>query len=499
MNFPKPNSQWPPKKLTDAFNLMAASAKWWEGNPSTLESFFKTHPTQYSGGVVGKVSRFFWGSPNKGNTKKLHAPLPADIVQKSAALLFETAPNFSIADNGGNDAARERIDLMLNTEDFVANALIAAESCAALGGVYGKIVWSQDISETPWVHWVEADSVLPEWKYGRLVACTFVEELAKQDKNHVWRLFSRHIPGYIEYSLYQGDRNNVGIPKPLDEHPDTIGLIDLLEDGYRVPTGADGICAVYIPNARPNVSFRHNGQLRPLGRPDISEDLFEWFDMLDEAWTSLKRDLRVGGTRITVPEYMLKTEGFGQGKTFDYGDEVFTAFKASPDSNMNPTLFQPTIRVEEHLALIEGIVRQILQRANYSPMSFGMDTDGVGQPTAREITARNQETIQTWRAKTRYWRFGLQQLAADLLAVDNFLNNTGAELTKPIQIDFQAPSEETLLEKAQTVQALDSARAISTEEKVAMVHPEWDDNRKQAEVELIKTENALPCIAAHPP
>ena len=42
------------------------------------------------------------------------------------------------------------------------------------------------------------------------------------------------------------------------------------------------------------------------------------------------------------------------------------------------------------------------------------------------------------------------------------------------------------------MQALDSARAISTEEKVAMVHPEWDDNRKQAEVELIKTENALP-------
>ena len=53
-----------------------------------------------------------------------------------------------------------------------------------------------------------------------------------------------------------------------------------------------------------------------------------------------------------------------------------------------------------------------------------------------------------------------------------------------------APVQETMLDKASTVQALDAARAISTQQKIDMLHHEWDEQDKQAEVDRIIAEQA---------
>lgn len=491
MTLPANNTSWPPKPLAPAFDLMAEASNWWQGDPKQLDAHFKNRPSQFAGGVVGAASRFFWGDPHMSVRNKLHVPLAADIAHKSASLLFDTAPTFSIADGGGNEQAQERLDMLVNTEQFVSDALVGAESCAALGGVYGKVVWDSTVSETPWIAWVDADSVIPEWQYGRLVAATFVEQLAAKGDKHTYRLLSRYSAGWIEYGLYQGTEDNLGRVVNLTEHPATTGLADIVTDGGMVETGATGSCVAYIPNAVPNVAFRHDGQLRPFGRPDVAPDTYPLLHFLDEAWSSLKRDMRLGASRITIPEHMTRTEGFGRGKSFDMDDEVFVQVKTTPDSGVKPELFQPTIRVSDHLALIEGIVRQVLQRCNYSQMSFGMDSDGTGQLTAREIESRMRETMQTWKAKSRHWRTGLQSLVMDLVQVDALLNSTGAELTEPPEIEFYKPTQETMLDRGLTVQALETARAVSTEEKVAMLHPEWDDARRAHETDLILAENQI--------
>ncbi|MFS0188825.1 hypothetical protein ACWWUY_02675 [Corynebacterium striatum] len=51
-----------------------------------------------------------------------------------------------------------------------------------------------------------------------------------------------------------------------------------------------------------------------------------------------------------------------------------------------------------------------------------------------------------------------------------------------------APVQETMLDKAQTVQALDAARAISTEQKLNLLYPEWDEEDKAEEVAKILAE-----------
>ena len=86
-------------------------------------------------------------------------------------------------------------------------------------------------------------------------------------------------------------------------------------------------------------------------------------------------------------------------------------------------------------------------------------------------------------------RAGLSELSNALLEVHAWLHN----LTPPkarVKVDMTAPVQETMLDKASTVQALDAARAISTQQKIDMLHDEWDEEDKQAEVDRIIAEQA---------
>ena len=58
------------------------------------------------------------------------------------------------------------------------------------------------------------------------------------------------------------------------------------------------------------------------------------------------------------------------------------------------------------------------------------------------------------------------------------------------RVEMERPVQETPLDRAQTIQALDAARSASTETKVAMQWPEWDADMQAQEVERIKTEQA---------
>lgn len=489
MSFPAPNSDWPLPVTLPVMDAVGEASAWWEGDTSRLRSQYGGHvrPSQYMGGMVGAVSRFFWGSPPaEGDTgRKLHLPLAADIANTSASLLFETPPTFRVAEDGGNDQAQERLDALLNNDQFPASLLIGAESGAALGGVYWRIQWDRAVSDDPWIDWADTDSVIPEWRNGRLAAATFVEELPKQGKN-IHRLLTRYSPGRIEYQLYEGQDTNLGKVVPFAEHPSTEGLNVDMNSG--VDTGTRRIPAGYVPNARPWVQFRKQGQLRPHGRPDLSPDLFPLFDFLDETWTSLQREIHVSKARVVLPEYMLDKPGLGKGQHFNADKTFYDGVNAPRDVDLKPEFFQPDIRVEQLLATSDAIVREVLRRSNYSPVTFGLESPGSGQMTAREVEAQYKASVQTWKAKSRYWRPELADAAVALIEVDQMLNKHGAKLTTVPTVDMSPPVQKTMLDKAQTVQALDAARAISTETKVDMLWPEWDDTRRETEVERINAQ-----------
>lgn len=490
MSLPTPGTEWPPKKWAPVTQMINDAALWWEGDTKSLDSHYAgadfNRPSQFAGGVVGSVSRFFWGAPTPQGQKnrKVHLPLAADLAYTSSSLLFDTPPTFTVDDEHWQD----RLDTMLNNDTFPADLLVMGESCAALGGAFGRVMWDTNVSPDPWIDFVDADSAFPEFSYGKLTGITFVEELPAQDENGVWRLFSHYTAGRIEYGLYEGKPDNAGSLMPLTDHPATSALADIVDSQGGIDSHTTGIAAAYFPNALPVVEFRKDGQLRNIGRPDISPDLYSLFDTLDEIWTDIRREMRLGKMRATVPEHWLDQQGFGKGQAFDIDREFYDGMNIAPSENAGAQFFQPSLRFEQYLKLAEQTVLEILRRANYSPSTFGMGTNTT-QKTAREVEAEYQASIQTWKAKSRYMRAGLSQLADALLEVDAWLNG-GTLPTERVKVDMAAPVKETMLDKAQTIQALDAARSISTDEKMNLLHPEWDEKDKAEEVSKILAEQS---------
>lgn len=489
MTLPVPGTPWPPKKWGPVNSMVSHASVWWQGDSRQLDSHYAGSPTyrdsQFQGGVVGAVSRFFWGAPTpKGqSTRKLHLPLAADIAATSATLLFDTPPTFKVDGDG-----QDRLDHMLNDDLFPAKLLVMGESAAALGGVYGRIMWDTDVKEHPWIDFVDADAAYPEFSYGELTAVTFVEELAPTDEKHTWRLLSRYVPGRIQYGLYMGNADNLGHAMGLADHDATRGLAQLVDADSSIESHTTGIAATYIPNALPVVGFRRDGQLKHIGRPDLSPDLYGLFDLLDETWTDIRREMRLGRQRATVPEHWLDRGKFGGGMAFDEDREFFTTVNARPDESAGINFYQPSLRFDSYLKLAEQTVLEVLRRANYSPATFGIAGSNAAQKTAREIEAEYQSSVQTWKAKSRYVRAGLSHLANGLLEVDAWLNNRTTP-TEKVTVQMVPPVQETMLDKASTIQALDAARAISTEEKVGMLRADWSQAQIDAEVERIRAEN----------
>ena len=490
MSLPKPGTAWPPKRWAPVTKMIGDAAVWWEGDPKQLDSAYAgghhVRPSQYAGGVVGAASRFFWGTPTPAgkNHRKVHLPLAADIAATSASLLFETPPTFAT----GDEAQDARLDALFNNDSFPADLLVMGESLSALGGAFGRVMWDSNVSPHPWIEFVDADSAFPEFSYGRLTAVTFHEELEALDEKHVWRLFSRYTAGRIEYGLYEGDSTNVGRLQPLTSHPTTEGLANILDAYSGIDSHTTGIAAAYAPNVRPVVGLRKDGQLRNIGRPDLSPDLYGLFDLLDEIWSDIRKEMKLGKGRAVVPESWLNQHKLGQGQSFDVDREFYDGMNQPPGEATGAQFFQPSLRFDKYLQLADSTVLEILRRANFSPATFGITNDGAAK-TATEINSEYRASMQTWKHKSRYVRAALSSLATSALEVDAWLNGHTAP-SEPVKVTMAPPVQETLLEKAQTVQALDSARAISTEQKIDMLHVEWSEEEKGEEVDRIKAEQA---------
>ena len=172
--------------------------------------------------------------------------------------------------------------------------------------------WDEDFSDKVELAAVAADSAVPEWRYGRLVAVTF------------WTVVQRRrrclpAPGT---ALARQDRTRTvlrdrrrtwgqGRPRTI---PDTAWVADVAPEGV-IDTGVKGLTAAYAPNVRPNRLWRNTPGLSALGRSDF-DGLEPLFDALDQSYSSWVRDLDLAKARIFIDENILCQPRTGQGREF---------------------------------------------------------------------------------------------------------------------------------------------------------------------------------------
>jgi A118 family predicted phage portal protein len=411
---------------------------------------------------------------------RLHVPLPGDIASTSADLLFAEMPAVKVTDA----TTQKRLDDLLDRGRMQQTLLGAAEQAAALSGVFLRTTWDQTLADYPLITVMQPDSALPEFRFGMLRAVNFWRQLSSGHADVVFRHIERHESGRVVHALYQGTGDNIGRTVPLTEHPDTADLVDSLDsDGQSIITGIRELTASYVPNMLPNRLQR----TAPVGRSDYAAPLHDLFDSLDEVWTSWMRDIRLARGRLIVPDGYLRDNGPGNGSTFDEDAEVYAALKIPPsEAGQSITLAQFGIRVAEHQATAEALVRQAAQSAGYSAQSFGLD--GSGQPiTATESDSRDQRSMVTRAKKAGYWRHAM----SDQLYVQQLLDASlfGQRITpeRP-SVEFGTGVAESIQSTATTLDLLNRAGAVSAHTKVKILHPEWDDAAVQAEAAAILAE-----------
>jgi len=494
MPLPEPNSEWPPKDFRAALRTIAEWSAWYSGEPDELRkvyggtttSYPANRPSQFRGGLVGAVSRMIWGRPTPTGEadERLHIPLAGDIATISADLLFAEPVTLTAAqDLPDDDRKAQQVKLEQLGEQLHPVLLEAAEVAAGLGGVYLRDAWDQTVADGPWTSAVHADAAIPEFRYGRLAAVTFWWVI-ERDEQRVVRHLERHELGVIEHGVYDGTADSLGKPAALGRYAATR----LLEPA--VATGIDVLTAGYVPNMRPNRAWRSQPQVCHLGRSDYGTGTVGAMGALDEAWTSLMRDLDLGRARAILPSYMLEHLGPGQGAAFAADRRYFVGLNMPPNAapGTNPvTLSQPLLRVAEHLQITQELMLRVISSAGYSAQSLGLA--GEVAITATEVTNKRERSLVTRGRKELYWVPEIAKRAQALLMLGNKHFDWGLPDVMPAVslADAVQPDLGTI---AAAVEMLARAEAASIEQRVRYVHPDWDDDLVLAEVARIKDDTA---------
>lgn len=509
MPLPDANTAWPPyaPEVRTALDDWAA---WYSANPDKIADryYWRTtrvgqngqqpvnRPSQYRRGIVGAVSRFFWGEPTPWGEKrtKLHVPLAGDLARTSSALLFSEPATLKAPDlTGDGKALQARLEELQETSLNRA-LLTAAQRASALGGVYLRTVWDEEISDRPWIDSVRADAAAPEMRMGVLMGVNFWSVIAVDGTKVVRHLERHERGGIILHGVYEGSADNLG--KRLDDSalgsfPETKGLLPSRE----VTIGRRRMTVSYIPNTADNRDWYDVPGAHSLGLSDFqgSEGLL---DSLDETYTSWVRDIRAAKSRIIVPQGYLTNNGIGQGMSWEDRD-VFAGLSIPPtEQGAGITLNQFKIRHEEHKRSCDEFRDQVIRNAGYNTGSFGEDSDGAAV-TATEVKAKASRSDATRAAKSEHFGVGVPDIVETLLALEASGLFPGLEsipVQRPVMAFADSIAADPLI-LAQTAEALRTAQAASTQTLVALQHPDWSSDDQVAEVRRIHAEAGIDVTA----
>jgi A118 family predicted phage portal protein len=270
-----------------------------------------------------------------------------------------------------------------------------------------------------------------------------------------------------------------------------VELVD--RDGVQ-GTGLERLDVVRVPNDGPQRSWRTEPLLKYFGRSDFAGNE-QVFDRIDDTWTSWMQDLFIARGRILVPAYMLQKpkDGQGQGAEFDPHREIYQSMQALPNMQGGAgsaiTAVQFNIRHIEHKATSDALVEVALRHAGLSSQTLGEQADGVAV-TATEVQQRERQSYLTRGSRIQTWTPAIADAVELLMALERVQGLSSVEPVRP-NVEFGDAVSEAPETVARTIQLLDAAHAISTDTKVRMAHPDWDDDEVKAEVTKILDEQAV--------
>ncbi len=460
--------QWPP--ISWLWGYYGRMGAWYSGDAGALKS-------------AAPRCESFWKSDEK---IKVHVPIAADIAAMAASMIFSESPEIKC----DHDRTQARIAEIMEKNGAYSLLLQAAELCAVHGGVFLRWTWAAD-GQMPELSVVPAMYGLPEWRGNKIEKITLFNPVRRDEASGtVWTLLEEYqSDGTVRSRLMRGSEGNLGKEVGLDAIPETAGVADLAVSGAGLPL------AVYVPNLLPN-------RLRPetlYGRSDF-DGLTGLFDALDEAYSAMQRETRLTKTTVIVPaEYLRRRESIFPGEdavgstkwvyTNDSG--VFTALDIDAGENSSPiTVINPQIMADQRIALCDDLVRRILSMAGYSPQSAGLDINGQAE-SGTALNIRERKSLRTTENKKTLWWHALHDLLRAGLRLDAAVYKSGVEPDAELSITLPDSTQPDISQMADILERLERAGAVSTQTKVALLHPDWTPDQVDDEIAKINLEKGV--------
>ena len=134
-------------------------------------------------------------------------------------------------------------------------------------------------------------------------------------------------------------------------------------------------------------------------------------------------------------------------------------------------------------------MKQAYSGAGYSPASFGLG-DSTSNATATEIKQQQSKSFKTSAKKAKYWTSTLEDMFYWMLQVDNYAFGSNNADYK-VQVNIQDSVQTDPMQKADSINKLVQAKAMSIDTTVRQLHPEWNEKQVENEVNRIMQENGM--------
>jgi hypothetical protein len=328
-----------------------------------------------------------------------------------------------------------------------------------------------------------------------------------RDGVKVWRHLERHEldafgNGVILHGLYEGEDDKLGDRVSLSARPETMNLFVLTENSAvagQVDSQSPGLCVEYIPNQGPNRLWRTDAVGRHLGRSTL-DGVEHLMDQLAETASDWMRARRAAKARVWYDKSLLGNPGPGQGAIADLDQEIYVGASETikgPNVKMSDKLqvLQPSFDPTGYEKTFTTLVEQIVQLSGFALQTFGMGQTSSRsiETTATEVEARERLTFLTRARFIRSQSPHVSRILSKLLAVDKAIFGT-PNVVAPIWVEFPDSVQESMLRLAQTVQTLFVAESASADERVRILHPDWNDDMWDEEVAKWNKEFAAPVV-----
>jgi hypothetical protein len=298
----------------------------------------------------------------------------------------------------------------------------------------------------------------------------------QEGNNDFFRLLERHTAGLVTHTLYRGTSSSIGQQVALESYGRTQGLPE------QRTTGIDKPLVVFIPNSIDSNPSRGFSDYRGLERRFLALNEAVTIGQNNVVLTGQKRAL-IDGAYTTPSGKVPKHDTFLLRKA----DDVMPGQQNKPLE-----VLEYSLESEQLIAWVDHMIDSSITFAGMSPQSVGRSVDGGAISGTAQRLKMAFSLIEN-SGKGRHFDRGAKQLLQWAKVIDSRRTTEGGfgrryndtESVPSFERADALPRDD--MEAAQRLVLLTNAEAISAEEKVRLLHPDWSEDEIKAEVALIGT------------